>query len=100
MIACNVSPWVGSSTVEGDSLPLKRDEARATSPSQCPDARAWLTIRAQADASAVRTHGAALPSTHTLSPEPNIATRSDSSKLTSGYVDAGKFGKDQPSVAV
>ena len=84
----------------GDSLLLKRVEAIATSPSQCPDARDWLTIRAHADASAVSLQGVATPPTQISLPEPNMETRSASSKSVLGNSEAGKFGNDQPSSEV
>ena len=100
IIACNVSCCEGNFTVAGVSLLLKRDDARATRPSQCPEARAWFTMRAHAAASAVSLQGVATPPTQMVSSEPNIDTKSVSSKFTSAYADDGKLGNDQPSVAV
>ena len=57
-------------------------------------------MRAHAAASAVSLHGVATPPTQMVSSEPNIDTKSFSSKFTSGYEDDGKLGNDQPSVAV
>ena len=57
-------------------------------------------MRAHAAASAVSLHGVATPPTQMVSSEPNIETKSVSSKFTFGYADDGKFGNDQPSVAV
>ena len=75
--------------MSGISLLLKRVEAMATSPSQCPDARDWLTMRAHADASAVSLHGVATPPTQISSPEPNMETRSASLKSVSGNSEEG-----------
>ena len=79
---------------------LKRVDAMATSPSQCPDARDWLTMRAHAEASAVSLHGVATAPTQISAPEPNMDTRSVSLKSVSGNADAGKFGNDHPSIVV
>ena len=75
--------------MSGVSLLLKRVDAMATSPSQCPDARDWLTIRAHAEASAVSLHGVATPPTQISFPEPNMETRSASLKSVSGNSDEG-----------
>ena len=79
---------------------LKRVDAIATSPSQCPDARDWLTIRAHAEASAVSVQGVATPPTQISSPDPNMETRSVSLKSVSGKAEAGKLGNDHPSIVV
>ena len=57
-------------------------------------------MRAHAAASAVNLQGVATPPTQMVSSEPNIDTKSVSSKFTSAYADEGKLGNDQPSVAV
>ena len=95
-----VSSCDGIFTVSGVSLLLKRVEAIATSPSQCPDARDWLTIRAHAAASAVSVHGVATAPMQISSPEPNIETRSVSLKSVLGNAEAGKLGNDQPFIEV
>ena len=83
-----------NSKVGGDACMTKRSAASTTRPSQCPDTRAWFTMRAHAAASAVATQGVLTPSTQASAP--NIANRSASPNPI-GVADAGKLGKENPS---
>ena len=74
-IACVTSVFFSSSPVFGVTFSMKRLAASATRPSQWPDARAWFTMRANAAASGVGTHGS-LPPAQTSGVAPNMATRS------------------------
>ena len=63
-------------------------------PSQCPLARAWLTICAHDAATAVGAQGSTTPPTQAT--PPNMAARSEPSK-TSGVPTAPKLGNANPS---
>ena len=93
MPAVTTSSFVNSK-VGGDACMTKRSAASTTRPSQCPDTRAWFTMRAHAAASAVATQGVLTPSTQASAP--NIANRSASPNPI-GVADAGKLGKENPS---
>ena len=93
MPAATISSFFNSK-VGGDACLTNRSAASTTRPSQCPDTRAWFTMRAHAAASAVATHGVLTPSTQASAP--NIANKSASPNPI-GVPDAGKLGKENPS---
>ena len=95
MIARMVSASSARSAVGGSASRLKRTCATAARPSQWPEARLWLTMRAKAAASAVSSQGSATPSIQIEASEPNMVTRS-SAPNSSSYQDDGKLANANP----
>ena len=94
MMVVVMSPSFDNSNDGGLVRRSKRSAASTTRPSQWPAMRAWFTMRAHAAASAVATHGLAIPSTHTCAP--NMSNNSRSPKAA-GVAEAGKLGNEKPS---
>ncbi len=91
MMPVVVAESFANSNVGGLIFRLKRSDASATSPSQCPEMRAWFTMRAHAAASAVALQGVVTPSTHASAP--NISNRSLAASSTFD-AEAGKLGNE------